>query len=604
MPSPTVAALLLCLAAAPATPSAPGEGPAPDPEIEVLAASLLPGQRAAVEKAVGGLQALPRYRLDLALDTEGHRLSGRVQVVLSPAQATEEVFFRIPANAPFLDSGAGPAVTVGKVSCDGKPAEASALGNGTLRVDLQPPLAAGARAVVELELEARIPDLSNQGLRSDAQLMQQAFAFMAGAAAMDERTDHGVFGHAGTAYNLAGFFPELVRYEAGTPEVATEPGRGEPGWGPLANYTVSIVAAPDFQIAGTGTEIGQTPEKDGRRRSTRVAAAVRGFALFAGQGFKEQRATAGKVRIRVLAPEGQGEQPRKLLDVAKRSVQHFSERFGPYPWADLELASAPLHGGVEGLAYPGLVFASTMLTDPGLATSMAMFVPDPRKVNDGVLEMVIAHQVAHQWWRGVVGSNSRERPVLDEPLATYSALLYIEMRRGKKAANELLRSQVRDAYNLYRMLGGRDASVDRPIGDFGGRAEIVGLLNGKGALYYDRLRKLAGDKLFFVALRRHYKDNFFGEISSDGVLLATAAVAPAKAQAALELYERYMRQLHGDEDVGGPRNFADALQQSGMQVDPATKALLEQLGAAFGGAMPVAPAAPAPAKPPPGGTGP
>jgi hypothetical protein len=218
--------------------------------------------------------------------------------------------------------------------------------------------------------------------------------------------------------------------------------------------------------------------------------------------------------------------------------------------------------------------------------------------------MVIAHQVAHQWWRGVVGSNSRERPVLDEPLATYSALLYIEMRRGKKAANELLRSQVRDAYNLYRMLGGRDASVDRPIGDFGGRAEIVGLLNGKGALYYDRLRKLAGDKLFFVALRRHYKDNFFGEISSDGVLLATAAVAPAKAQAALELYERYMRQLHGDEDVGGPRNFADALQQSGMQVDPATKALLEQLGAAFGGAMPVAPAAPAPAKPPPGGTGP
>ncbi|MGI5862834.1 MAG: hypothetical protein ACOX6T_12355 [Myxococcales bacterium] len=600
MLSPTAAALLVYLAAAPATSAGPSDRPAPDPEIEVVATSLLPGQRAAVEKAVGGLQSLPRYRLDLALDTEQHRISGRVQVVLSTGHAAGEVFFRIPANAPFLDSEDGPAVTIVKVTCDGKPAQASALGDGTLRVDLPQPPAEGAPAVVELEISARIPDVSNLGLRSDEQLMQQAFAFMAGAAAaMEQRTDHGVFGRAGTAYNLAGFFPELVRFEAGAPDVTPEPGKGEPSWGPLANYTVSLVAPPDFQIAGTGTEIGQTPEKDGRRRSTRVAAAVRGFALFAGRGFQEQKATAGKVRVRVLAPEGQGEQPRKLLDVAKRSILCFSERFGPYPWADLELASAPLHGGVEGLAYPGFIFASTMLTDPGLATSMAMFVPDARKVNDSVLEMVVAHQVSHQWWRGIVGSNNRERPVLDEPLATYSAVLYVEKRRGKKAANELLRTQVRDAYNIYRMLGGSDASVDRPIGDYGGRSEIVGLLNGKGALYYDRLRKLVGDKLFFGALRRHYKDNYFREISSDGVLLATAAVAPAKAQAALELYERYMRQIHGDEDVGGPRSFADALQQSGMQVDPATKALLDQLGAAFGGALPVAPP-----PPPPSGTGP
>ncbi len=416
------------------------------------------------------------------------------------------------------------------------------------------------------------------------QLMQQAFALLGGlGAGGDPLTDFGAFGRLDRTFNLAGFFPEIVRSEAGVPDAGGEPGRGDPRWGPLANYTVSLVAPFSMQVAGTGTQIGETPEKDGGKRTTRVAAAVRGVALVVGEGFTEQKATAGKVRVRVVAPKAQAGQAAKMLDLARRAVEHYSSIFGPYPWADLELAAAPLTGGVEALAFPGLILASGLLSDPRTSATMQMFVPNPQKTTDGVLEMSVAHQVAHQWWRGIVGSDFRTRPALEEPLATYSALLYVEKRRGKQAAAQLSKVQVRDAYRTFRMLGGADQAVDRPLDEFRGRSEMLGLLNGKGALYYERLRKLLGDKAFFAALRRYYKESRFEEASSDGVLLATASVAPAKAQAALSLYERFMRGKFGDEDCGRPPSLAEMMGAQGMQVDPATSSLLNQLGAALGG---------------------
>ncbi len=102
---------LALLAAGPAAPDA-GE-PAPlDPELEVLATSLLPEQRAEVDAACGGLGRLPRYRLDLRLNPDDGVLSGLEQVSLIATAEMSELYLRVPANATWLDTGLGQAVSL------------------------------------------------------------------------------------------------------------------------------------------------------------------------------------------------------------------------------------------------------------------------------------------------------------------------------------------------------------------------------------------------------------------------------------------------------------------------------------------------------------
>ena len=573
---------LVTTAAGPAVP--PGvAAPPPDPEIEVIATSLLSSERAGVEKAVGGLAALPRYRLDLEIDPEARTFKGTEQIVYPAGAPLSELYYRIGANAPFLDQGQGQAVTVGKVTVNGQPCAPDSRENGLYRLPLPAETAPNATLELQLELSGILPTVEAEAGPSTNALMAQAFSMFAGNLAQPvKKGDHGAFSSVGGLTSLHGFFPEITRRDGAVFDIDADAGNGEPRWSPLANYVVSVVVPPSFLVAGSGSEVGSAPEKDGRRRFTRVAAASRGFALLLSDSLVEQKASAGPVRLRILARKEHALQARKALDVASRSLKFFSEKFGPYPWADLELAAMPLSDGVEAAAFPGLVGVSGLLLDPSVASSLRGLTPDPEAMSDGVLELLIAHQVAHQWFRGVVGGDHQAHPAYDEPVACFASLLYQEHRRGAAAGKAAVEKQFRTAYGLYRMMGAQDLPMDRPISEYGGRSEQEALLHGKGTFYFLALRKLLGEETLLKALRAHVTRNRFRHLEDDGVVVAIAGVAPQKAQAALRLHDRYLRQTRGDEDLGAPKSMSQLMQGQGMQVDPQTKALLDAL---MGGMM-------------------
>ena len=564
-----------------------------DPELQMLEQSLAPSQRAAVEKETGGLAKLPRYRLDLDLDPKAKTLRGREQIALDAKAPLREVWLRLPANAA---PGETNPVSLVRVAVGGKEVAAEARDPGMYRLSLEPPLPAGP-ALLEVEFRGELPELKDVGADSTSGMLGQAMSMLTGQAGEERGSNHGAFGWYGTSYNLAGFAPELARQEAGVFDGTPEPGIGEPRWGPLGNWVVSLVAPATVAVACTGVELGSTPEPDGRKRSTRVAAAVRGFALVAGDGWQEQKQAVGEVQVRALAAPGHELQAKKLLDTAARALKFFAEKLGPYPWAQLDVVEAPLTGSMEAISFPTLVLVSGLLTEPGKLDPRFAQAGDPGAIIDDVLELVAAHHVAHQWWRGVVGSDGAGRPALDEPVTSYAAYLYVEQRRGGAQSRRLVEEQMKRAYRLRRTLGNPDLAVDRPLAEYGGRLELEAILRGKGGLYYQALRKLVGDKAFFAALKASVAQNRFKEIDSDAVLIAVAGVAPNQAEAALKLYDRWMRQLHGDQDIGAQLDFNNL--GGGMQVDPATAKMLQQMLQAIGGGGGLAPPAPAvPAKNP------
>ena len=87
-------------------------------------------------------------------------------------------------------------------------------------------------------------------------------------------------------------------------------------------------------------------------------------------------------------------QAQRMLAAAQKSVSTFSASFGPYPYPELDvvLGAFPDFGGME---YPTIVFSE-------------------------VDKWTVAHEVAHQWWYGLVGNDQYSEPWLDESLATWS----------------------------------------------------------------------------------------------------------------------------------------------------------------------------------------
>src|SRR5207249_1438809 len=78
-----------------------------------------------------------------------------------------------------------------------------------------------------------------------------------------------------------------------------------------------------------------------------------------------------------------------------------------YPWGTLDIAEtwSDDPNGV-GQEYPGMIFMASAVTRDGGDTG-------------SYLSYLVAHEVTHQWFYGVVGDDQVREPWLDESFATY-----------------------------------------------------------------------------------------------------------------------------------------------------------------------------------------
>jgi len=156
----------------------------------------------------------------------------------------------------------------------------------------------------------------------------------------------------------------------------------------------AVLRLPEHLRAATTGAI-QSEQVQGGERVLRVSSAqARDFSLAVGR-LRLLEGNQGAVRVRVYAgPRVRG--LRRSLRVARRAVRLLGRRLGPYGSRELDVVL--VGGGFSigiGMEYPELVFS----------------IPAPE---------VITHEVAHQWWYGLVGNNQYREPWLDESFAQYT----------------------------------------------------------------------------------------------------------------------------------------------------------------------------------------
>ena len=195
-----------------------------------------------------------------------------------------------------------------------------------------------------------------------------------------------------------------------------------------------------------------------------------------------------------------------------------------------------------------------------------------------MLEFVTAHEVAHQYWHGLVGSDSRLHPFVDESLAQWSAALYLEDRYGAERARRDADMNVRMNYQMMRMMGRPDGAVDRPAASFGDPLRYAGIVYGKGPYLYNALREAAGDAVFFRAVRRYVDTWRFRTAPPTGFVDALVAEHGVGAARYRSLARRWLQESHGDDDLG-QANMASLLQGvMGGNATPEMQQAIEMLG--------------------------
>jgi hypothetical protein len=146
---------------------------------------------------------------------------------------------------------------------------------------------------------------------------------------------------------------------------------------------------------------------------------------------------------------------RELATEVTAALEFMSSYFGPPPLKTLTVS--PIPGGF-GQGFPGLLYLSTMsYLDP---KDRPAAVRNSRH-ETFYSELLQAHETAHQWWGNLVTSAGYQDDWLMESLANYSAMLYVEKRRGRKTVDTLL-DQYKD-HLLTKTDDGRSLESMGPI---------------------------------------------------------------------------------------------------------------------------------------------
>jgi aminopeptidase N len=175
-----------------------------------------------------------------------------------------------------------------------------------------------------------------------------------------------------------------------------------------------------------------------------------------------------------------------VLAAAQGALAGFSRRFGAYPYPTLTVVSLPLE--VFGCEFSGIVLVSSRLAGPAAEVGGI-----PPLV---LAEATTAHEVAHQWFFGLVGSDQVLEPWLDESLAQYATLLFYRDRDGEPGA----RGYRQSFEGRWERVGRADIPIGKPVAAYTEK-EYAAIVYGRAPLFLEALADRMGRPAFDRLLR-------------------------------------------------------------------------------------------------------
>jgi hypothetical protein len=189
----------------------------------------------------------------------------------------------------------------------------------------------------------------------------------------------------------------------------------------FADYSLEIDVPHGYVVGATGRLVSRG-EHEGRSRLRFEAHAVHDVAFVAARRASSTQKRLEGVDVIFMHPPGYELALAEHERVIAVGLRHFGLRYGAYPYPTLTVVIPPR--GAEGAA--GMEYPSLMLT-----AGSWLHLPSAPWLSGS---FVTAHELAHQWFQGLLASNEAAHPVLDEGLAEWAALDLVRAIYGPRAA--------------------------------------------------------------------------------------------------------------------------------------------------------------------------
>ena len=171
-------------------------------------------------------------------------------------------------------------------------------------------------------------------------------------------------------------------------------------------------------------------------------------------------------------------------------VSYFTGVYGIPAYANLAVIQTE-DGAPNGYAAPGMIFLS------------------PRTIGKQPNQRVLANQVTRQWWEEMLSPATRNHLWLENGLAAYSELLWVEHTAGPGALEAALQTEMVGALTVDNIPILQSARLE----DYS--PEMWALTGNKGAAVISMLRHVVGDAKFFQILKDFAQQNVWKSVTTD-----------------------------------------------------------------------------------------
>ncbi len=291
----------------------------------------------------------------------------------------------------------------------------------------------------------------------------------------------------------------------------------------LARFDLTFICPENLRLVSSG-ELISDDLRDGNRivhRATRVPESLAGFNLGDYAVTVEDH---GPYRVECYSNRASEPGIKGIAEEMNALLDFYTSRWIQLPIHSIAVSPIPAS---FGQGFPGLIYLSSVSYTRTEDRPASLRSPEfDRFFSD----LLLPHEVAHQWWGNIVTTAEYRSAWITEALANYSALQYMETRHGQVETDSLL-----DGYrsDLLEDHGGKDVESYGPL-EFGirlmdsaGPSVWHSIVYEKGTWVMQMLRKRLGDDGFLKLELRLLHDFAGRPLTNEDFRKAAAEYVPA-----------------------------------------------------------------------------
>jgi hypothetical protein len=333
-------------------------------------------------------------------------------------------------------------------------------------------------------------------------------------------------GHDGQSYQVSQWFPKPAVYDAKGWNQMPYLDQGE-FYSEFGTFDVFITLPENYVVGATGDIVNNQNEIDWLNNKASETAQIKSFnkfdfkfpasseqtktlhyhqekvhdfAWFADKRYHVLKGevvlpySSKKVTTWVMFTNRYADQWRNGLEYVNDAVYYYSKWIGEYPYKQATAVEGALSAG-GGMEYPNI----TVISSAGDSLD---------------LEMVIMHEVGHNWFYGILGSNERKNPWMDEGINSFYEFRYLQT---KYPGSTLMLHHVAKILHLPKHPEFTERTIlyniaahlnnDQPIGlpaEQFSQTNYGGIVYEKTSAAFTFLKNYLGDQKFDNAMQEYF----------------------------------------------------------------------------------------------------